>query len=125
MANKNFEAVQAPESEVKLITGHFVGVNGSAVTEVGGCVASVTRQNEGDWDVVLTDRHRYPSGSKLFHSVTVVNAAGAHAEPSAYDEDAGTLTVSGWTAAGAADDCDTMRIEILIVVRNSTSRRAT
>lgn len=124
MANKDFNAVQAPESEVKIVTGYFVGVNGAAVTETGGCVESVTRAGEGDWDVVLTSRHKYPDGAKLWHGVTVVGAAGQHAEPSAYDEEAGTLTVSGWTAAGAADDCDGLRLEVCIIVRNSTSRAA-
>lgn len=124
MANSDFSPVSAPETEVKIITGYFVGVNGSAVTSVGGCVSSVTRAGEGDWDVVLRNRHRFPSGSKLWHGVTVVGAAGDHAEPSAYDEDAGTLTVSGFTAAGAADDLDGKRVEICIIVRNTTSRAA-
>lgn len=124
MANKDFNTVQAPETEVKIITGFFVGANGANPSTVGGCVKSVTRAGEGDYDVVLRPRHKFPDGSKLWHGVTVEGAAGDHAEPSAYDEEAGTLTVSAWTAAGVADDCDAKKIEICIIVRNSTSRRA-
>jgi hypothetical protein len=121
MANRNFNPVQAPETEVKLVTGYFVGVNGAAVTDFGGCVESISRAGEGDWDLVLKDS--YPASSCLFPGCTVEGAAGDHAEVSAYDEEAKTLTVSGWTAAGAADDLATKTVFLLLVVRNSTSRR--
>jgi hypothetical protein len=120
MANRNFENVQAPETEVKIVTGYFVGVNGGASTDFGGCIASISREGEGDWDIVLTDS--YPGDSCLFRGCTVESAADDHAKISAYDEEAKTLTVSGFTA-GAADDLDAKRVEILLIVRNSTSRR--
>lgn len=120
MANRNFNPVQAPETEVKLVTGYFVGVNGAAVTDFGGCIASITRAGEGDWDIVLKDS--YPGGSCLFKGCTVESAADDHAKVSAYDEEAKTLTVSGFTG-GAADDLDAKEVSLLLVVRNSTSRR--
>jgi hypothetical protein len=120
MANRNFNMVQAPETEVKIVTGYFVGVNGAAVTDFGGCVESITRAGEGDWDLVLKDS--YPAGSCLFPGCTVESAADDHAKVSAYDEEAKTLTVSGFTG-GSADDLDAKTVSLMLVVRNSTSRR--
>lgn len=124
MSNRDFNNVQMPETEAKLLVGSFVGANGAAATSITGMISTVTRAGEGDWDLVLQTRHRYPSGSKLGIWCEVEGAAGDHAHPSAYDEDAGTLTVSGFTAAGAADDLASKRVNVFILVRNSTSRRA-
>jgi hypothetical protein len=53
---------------------------------------------------------------------SVETAIDDHAKISAYDEEAKTLTVSGFTG-GSADDLDAKEVTILLVVRNSTSRR--
>lgn len=121
MANRDFNAVQAPETEVKIVTGYFVGVDGAAVTSFGGCIASITRAGEGDWDLVLKDA--YPDGSCLYADASVQSAINDDAKVSAYDEEAKTLTISGYTGATTADDLDGKTVYLLIIVRNSTSRR--
>lgn len=123
MANRNYNPVQAPETEVKLIYGSFTGANGGNGTACTGIVTSATRAGEGDYDLVLDRSHLYPAGSLLFPSVSVLGAAGDHGYVSAYDPEAGTCTVVIFTVAGAADDADAKVVYLKLEVRNSTSRR--
>ncbi len=123
MANMGFNNVQAPETEVKFISANFTGVNGAAVTAFEGAMESITRAGEGDWDIVLKDKYKFPAGTMLACGAEVVGAAGDHAHVSAYDLEAGTVTITGWTAAGAADDLDAKVVHFWYMVRNSTSRR--
>lgn len=127
MANRDFNAVMAPESEVKIITGYFVGVNGAAVTSFGGCIASITRAGEGDWDLVLTDAYPATDGqgksTVLFADATVDTAINDDAKVSAYLPESKTLTISGYTGATTADDLDGKTVRLLIIIRNSKTRR--
>jgi len=121
MANRDFHFVQAPETEVKILTGYFVGVNTTVPVVFGGCIESIVRAGEGDWDLVL--KEKFPGTGALFEACTVAGAAGDNAQPSAYDPEAGTITISGFTAAGAADDMADKTIKLLLVVRNTTNTR--
>lgn len=127
MAHKNFTAVQAPEDEVKIVTGSFKGVNGSAPTTFKGCVRSATRTAEGIWSVVLRDS--YPGTDAegltnvLFRAANVVGADADRAFFAALDVEAKTATIEAYTVSDVADDCDAKTVELLIIVRNSTSRR--
>ncbi len=125
MANKDFNDVQAPETEVKLLTGYFTAVNGSDPTVVSGCISSAVRTAEGVWTCHLKDA--YPA--YLFGVADVQGSAGdvAHVNmlATATVATAGTIEVNAWTKGGTADDVDAKRVGLFLVVRNSTSRRAT
>ena len=123
MANRNFNPVLAPESEVKLMTGSFTGANGAnpAASSCVGVVQSATRTGEGVWTLVLRDK--FPTGARLFAAATVQGADADRAFVAAYSPTAGTATIEAYTVADAADDCDGKVIELLLVVRNPTSRR--
>lgn len=124
MANKDTNPVHAPETDVQVLTGSFTGVNGSSPTAASckGIVSSATRTAEGIWTLVL--RRKFPANARLFAAVTVQGADADRAFFAALNLTAGTATVEAYTVSDAADDCDAKVIEVLIVARNSTSRRA-
>jgi hypothetical protein len=121
MANRDFNEVKAPETDTVILTGTFTGADGADGTACTGCIVSAHRSAEGVYDVVLQDA--YPAF--LFHTAKVTGSAGDNAQSHTAVSGSKTIKVSAWTVAGVADDCDAKVIALMIVARNSTSRRAT
>ena len=119
MANTNHCAVQAPETEVKLLTGNFT-TSASNPTVKAGFIKSITRNSAGEYAIIL--RKKYPALLQAEQPV-IISTTNARVAIEAIDVKAGTMTVQVYDSAGAAADLAGAVVYLGLKVRNSTSRR--
>ena len=124
MSNANHHDLQSLDPQAKLVCFNFTGANGAnpSAASFSGPVKTVTRTGEGLYDVVLKTSAQYPAWLAAGPAV-VLGAAGDRAFISAFDPDAGTLSLRCYTVADALDDCDAKPIYVWILARNTISPR--